>query len=52
MWNFSLRIEQDVSDKKQIAFSEFVVLAVNWHTAVTNNKFVSFFLMRTFVYLI
>ena len=24
------------------AFSEFVVLAVNWATTVTNNKFVSF----------
>ena len=29
MCNFSLFIEQDVSDKKQIAFAEFVVLEVN-----------------------
>ena len=35
-------IEQDISDKKLLAFSEFVVLAVNWATTVTNNEFVSF----------
>ena len=38
MWELSLFIEQDISDKKSIAFSEFVVLAVNWATTVTNNK--------------
>ena len=29
MWDFSLFIEQDISDKNQIAFSEFAVLAGN-----------------------
>ena len=38
MWDFSLFIEQDVIDKKYIDFTEFVVLAVNWTTTVTNNK--------------
>ena len=38
MWDFSLFIEQDVIDKKYIDFTEFVVLAVNWATTVTNNK--------------
>ena len=33
----ALFIEQEVSDKKQIAFSEFLVLAVNWATAVANE---------------
>ena len=42
IWGFGLFIEQDISDKKQIAFSELVVLAVNWATTVTNNDFVSF----------
>ena len=42
MWDFSLFIEQDVSDKKQIAFTEFVVLTVIWATTVTNNEFASF----------
>ena len=42
IWGFRLFIEQDISDKKQIAFSELVVLAVNWATTVTNNDFVSF----------
>ena len=40
----SLFIEQDIRDKKWIAFPEFVVLAVNSATTVTNNEFVSFFL--------
>ena len=39
---FNLFIEQDISDKKYIAFSEFAVLAVNWATTVTKNEFVSF----------
>ena len=34
MWDFV---------KKQIAFSEFAVLAVNWATLVTNNEVVSFY---------
>ena len=42
MWDFSLFIEKDTSDKKYIAFSEFVVLGENWATRVTNNKFVRF----------
>ena len=29
MWEFSLFIEQDISNKKLTAFSEFVVLAVS-----------------------
>ena len=37
-----LFIEQDLNEKKQIAFSELIVLAVNWATTVTNNEFVSF----------
>ena len=46
----TLFIKKDISDKNYIAFSEFVVLAVNWATAVTNNEFVSFlFLIETFV---
>ena len=39
MGNFSLFIEQD---KKLKAISEFVVLAVNVATTVTNSEFVSF----------
>ena len=35
-------IEQDVSDKNQIAFSEFAVIAVNCAITVTNNEFVIF----------
>ena len=47
IWDFSLFIKQDLSDKH---FSGFVVLAVNWATTVTNNQFVSFlFLIETFV---
>ena len=42
MWDLSLFIEQDISDKKQIAFLECVVLAVNWVTTFTKNEFVSF----------
>ena len=42
MWDFSLFIEQDVNDKKEMAFSEFVIFAVNWAITVTNNKFLSF----------
>ena len=34
MWNFSLIIEQDL-------IIEFVVLAVNWATAVTKNRIVN-----------
>ena len=41
-WDFSLFIEEDVSDKIYIAFSEFVVLAVNCAITVTNNEFVIF----------
>ena len=41
-WDFSLFIEQDISDKKYIDFSEFVVLAVNCAIIVTNNEFVIF----------
>ena len=37
MWDFNLFIEQDIGDKKYIAFSE-VNGAVNWATTVTNNK--------------
>ena len=37
MWDFNLFIEQDISDKKYIAFSE-VNGAVNWAATVTNNK--------------
>ena len=29
IWDLRLFIEQDVSDRKQIAFSEFVILAEN-----------------------
>ena len=43
MWDFSLCIEQEISDKKQIVFPEFVVLAVDWATTVTNNEIVSFY---------
>ena len=39
MWDFSLLIEQDIGDKKYVAFSKFFELAVNWATRVTNNKF-------------
>ena len=45
MWNLSLFIEQYLSNKKHIAISEFVVLAVNLATIVC--KFL--FLIRTFV---
>ena len=45
MWNLSLFIEQYISNKKYIAISEFVVLAVNLATIV--SKFL--FLIRTFV---
>ena len=41
MWDYSLFIEQDLSDKKYLALSEFAVLAVNWVTTVTKNKFES-----------
>ena len=41
-WDFSLFIEQDISDKKYIDFSEFVVLAVNCTIIVTKNEFVIF----------
>ena len=41
-WEFSLFIEEDVSDKNYIAFSEFVILAVNCAITVTNNEFVIF----------
>ena len=40
MWCFRLYIEQDISNKKEIAFSELVVLAVNWAPAATNNELV------------
>ena len=49
IWDFSLFIELNVSDKKKIAFTEFVVLAVNWATTFTNNEFVRFFLIKDFV---
>ena len=42
MCDFSLFIEQDMSDKKKTAFPEFVAFAVNRATTVTNNEFVSF----------
>ena len=45
-WDFSLSIEQDISDKKEITFSEFIVLAVNWAITITNNKFVSFYFCK------
>ena len=32
MWGLSLPIEKDKNYKKEIAFSEDVVLAVNWAT--------------------
>ena len=35
-------IEQDISVKKYIAFSELVVLAVDRATTVTKNEFVNF----------
>ena len=41
MWDYSLFIEQDLSDKKYLALSESVVLAVNSATTVTKNKFAS-----------
>ena len=41
MWDYTLFIEQDLSDKKYLALSEFIVLAANWVTKVTKNKFVS-----------
>ena len=50
MWDFSLLIEQDISDKKLMAFSEFVIFAVNWaiyHSYQQVFKFL--FLIRTFV---
>ena len=44
MWITSetLFIEEDVSDKNYIAFSEFVVLAANCTITVTNNEFLIF----------
>ena len=42
----TLFIEQDISDKKEIAFSEFVVLTRNWAAAVTSNKFASFYFCK------
>ena len=42
MSDFSLFIEQDMSDKKKTAFAEFVTFAVNRAITVTNNEFVSF----------
>ena len=48
MWHLSLFVEQEISDKKQIAFSEFVVLAANWATAVTYNEFASFCVNKNF----
>ena len=48
MWDFNLFVEQDISDKKQVGFSELVVLAVNWPTTVTYNEFVSFFFNKNF----
>ena len=42
MWDFSSFVEQDITNKNMIAFSEFDVLAVNWATTVTENEFVSF----------
>ena len=38
--------------QKKAAFSEFVVLAVNWATTVTNNDFVKFCFFRNFSVLI
>ena len=38
--DLNLFIEQDISDKKETAFSEFFALAVNWAIRVTNNEFV------------
>ena len=38
----TLFIEQEITVKKYIAFSELVVLAVNRATTVTKNKFVNF----------
>ena len=38
----TLFMEKDISDKRLIAFSEFVVVAVNWATTVAKNKSVSF----------
>ena len=43
MWDFSLFIEQDISNKKLTAFSEFVVLAVSCAATVTKSEFVSFY---------
>ena len=34
----TLFIEQEISDKKQIIFSEIVVLAVSWATTGTNKE--------------
>ena len=43
MWDFGLLVEQDITDKKKIVFSGFVVLTV------TNNEFLRFsFSLRTF----
>ena len=43
MWHFGLFVEQDITDKKKIVFSGFVVLTV------TNNEFLRFsFSLRTF----
>ena len=50
--DLSLFMEQGISGKKEIAFSEFVVLAVNWAITVTNNQQRVCnikFLIRTFV---
>ena len=44
MRDYSLFIEQDLSDKMYLALFEFVVLAVKWATTVTKNKFVSIIL--------
>ena len=50
--DLSLFMKQGISGKKEIAFSEFVVLAVNWAITVTNNQqrvCKIMFLIRTFV---
>ena len=49
IWVLSLFIEQDISDKKQVAFSGFDVLVVNW--AISYQQWVCkiMFLTRTFV---
>ena len=46
IWDLSLFLEEDVSDKKWTVFSEFVVLAVDWAITVTNNEFVRLFLIK------